>query len=514
MKQSKFSFLSYRTFAPPPAAMLTTLSVYLLVSLALAYIMPVAPLLGVAGAVAINLVVLFFLRSRLALPLYILVAGPSLALTLSRSGTLSRLYLGNLLFALVVGVWILQTVLPMRKSGKRLLELSLFAPITGLILVGISSIIYSRLSPDPRVIYTYPHSTVSINIVNLAELAVMIGLPMFLIIVPSVVRRISDARLATGAFVLVGSLFSLATICAGPLGLIGRASLLGNRRPTIFSLNSSTLGTLLVLFTTIAFGQALYATKLRIGMFWGLITLIFSVAVILAFGREAWIALFLAVMVMIGFRTQNWSAVLVLLVVPPLVATLITVLVPSVIDFFNSSKVYGSDRLIIWQDAISIWQRSPIFGVGAGNFQFFDRTYSIDKVGVAHNQYLEILAEMGVQGLLCFIWLLTAVGIRSLRGFATAKTRLGKSIALSQVAFFVTIVFGGFFEDFFLPSAAAGGGTGPFIEASYRWILLGLVLSIPNWEKVAGEFEHKTHQPDSRVIQQVEAETLLVPDIA
>src|SRR5438067_5637822 len=157
MKQKRVSFLATRSLAFPPAAVSITLSSYLALNVGLAYLMLLFPLFGLIGAVVINLIVLFFLRSRLALPLYLLVAGPSVALSLTSSGILSRLYIGNLLFVLVVGIWMLQTVLPGRKSGRMLLERGLLLPFTALIIVGLISIIYSRLFPDPNVAYTYPH---------------------------------------------------------------------------------------------------------------------------------------------------------------------------------------------------------------------------------------------------------------------------------------------------------------------------------------------------------------------
>ncbi|MHB8596662.1 MAG: O-antigen ligase family protein [Ktedonobacteraceae bacterium] len=500
MKQNKISFLPSGSFALPPAAITTMVIVYLALSIALAVIMPVNPVLGIVGAVAINLVMLFFLRSGLALPLYIILAGPSLGLALSHSGLLSRLFIGDLIFGLVFIVWVLQMVLPLRKSGQRFLDPMIMAPIGCLILVGLISIIYSRLAPDPKVIYTYPHSTVSISIVNLVELALLIGLPMILIIIPSMVTRLRDARWAIIAFAIVGWAYAIATNFAGPLGLLGHAALLGNRRPVIFGTTSSTLGTLSVIFAAVAFGQTLYAPKMKYRVIWGLSTLLFGVAVILSFGREAWVGLFLIVMVMGSFRVQNWSAIIIFILVTPLVLLLIIILLPGVTDFFNPAKVYGSDRFTIWQDAITIWQHSPIFGVGAGNYQFFDRTYGTDKVGIAHNQYLEILAEMGLQGLVCYIWLYVVIGVRSLKAFFSAKTRLAKSIALTQIGVFVTILFGGFFEDTFLPSAAAAGGLGPFVQSSYRWILLGLVLSIPNWTKEAEQAENDVDQLETTMM--------------
>ncbi len=224
----------------------------------------------------------------------------------------------------------------------------------------------------------------------------------------------------------------------------------------------------------------------------------------MTFGRESWIGLFLAVLIMVAFGTKNWLVLLVL-IIPP-----ILLLIPGVSDFFDPSKVYGVDRLKIWQDAYNIWLRSPYFGVGAGNYQFFDRFYGTDIVGLAHNQYLEVLAEMGLQGLICLIWLLVAVGIQTFKSFKEAKTNLGKSIALSYIGFYINIVFGGFFTGIFIPSSAARGGTAPFVEASYRWLLLGLMLSIPNWEKEVEETaEPRDAQPGNNLTELTEQE--LVP---
>jgi len=190
--------------------MSVVLITYLVLCVGLAYLMPFFPPLGLLGAIVINLVVLIFLQSRLALPFYILVAGPSVALSLASSGILSRLYIGNVLFLLVTGIWILQIVLPERKSGRVKLEPMLLAPLLALILIGLVSIIYSRLFPDPNVSYTYPNSTVSITITNLSEMALLIGLPFFLVLVPGVVRTVRDVRWVIGAYVCAGMMYALA----------------------------------------------------------------------------------------------------------------------------------------------------------------------------------------------------------------------------------------------------------------------------------------------------------------
>lgn len=471
---------SQRAIILPPAAMTTTIIVYLLLSMGLAVLMGVPsllPIAGLIGAVAINLIVLLFVRSEAALPLYLLVAGPSVALSLSSSGILSRLYLGNLLFFLLTFIWLIGKLLSQRKAGRWLLTPALLLPLLCIITIGVISIILSRLFPDPNVTYSFPHSTTSIWVVNAAEVMILIGLPLFLVVVPGVVHTTRHVRWVLVAYMIVGSLYALGTIFAAPLGLYSKEVILGVRRPQVFGEVSSGLGTMLVLFACIALCRAFYTTTRGARIIWGVLTAIFSVGVIMTIGRESWIALFLAFLTIVIIYTKNWK--LPLLVVIPLIPL---VLVSGATNFYDPSHVYGVDRLVIWQDAITIWQHSPIIGIGAGNYQFFDIAYGKDVVGIAHNQYLQVLAEMGVFGFVCLLWIMGATAWVSIRSFRQAKTALGKSLALAYLAYFVSIIFGGFFTSSFVPSAADGGGTAAFVSASYRWLLLGLVLSIPTWE--------------------------------
>jgi len=318
-------------------------------------------------------------------------------------------------------------------------------------------------------------------VVNSMEMVMLLGLPAIVLIAPGLVRTMRDVKLIVRSFVGVGLLYALGTIFAGPLRLLSQDAVLGYQRPLVFGETSSILGMLLVLFACITLGQALYARKPQASLGWWFCTLIFSCAVIMTFGRESWIGLGLSMLGMIGLRTKN---ILILFIVQ---ACLILLFIPGVSDFFNPEKVYGIDRLIMWQDAITIWQGHPLFGIGAGNYQFFDIAYGTDVGGVAHNQFLEVLAEMGVQGLLCLLWCLLAIARCTLKCYAAATTRQGKAIALAYIGYFITIIFGGFFAGSFLPSVAGAGGTYSMLWVSYPWLLLGLVLTIPRWEQSAYE---------------------------
>src|SRR5579875_1390665 len=215
LQTEEYGFFSFNRINLPPTAMTATLICYLLLTIGLAILMAVPilpPAVGLIGAIIINLIALLFVRSEVVLPLYLLVAGPSVALSLSGSGILSRLYIGNLLFFLIALIWFLVYLLPNRQAEQPLMPRSLLIPLLCLIGIGFISIVYSHLFPDPLVTYAFPHSTTSIYIVNAAELMLLIGLPMFLVVVPGLIRTPRHANWMLVAYCAIGLLYALGTI--------------------------------------------------------------------------------------------------------------------------------------------------------------------------------------------------------------------------------------------------------------------------------------------------------------
>lgn len=97
------------------------------------------------------------------------------------------------------------------------------------------------------------------------------------------------------------------------------------------------------------------------------------------------------------------------------IAILVIVVIPAqywqVVDetlaSFSNSQVAAKDsfskRLNFWDEALTLWQQSPIAGIGAGQF----RTITDE---VVHNAFLTILAENGFVGLILYgLWLVSIV---------------------------------------------------------------------------------------------------------
>ena len=132
----------------------------------------------------------------------------------------------------------------------------------------------------------------------------------------------------------------------------------------------------------------------------------------------------------------------------------------------------GRDQLI--RDGLGIWSRSPVLGVGPGNNYPYMLRYS--SLGTAHNQYVNILMELGAVGLLCF----AAFSFQALRMglglWRTARNPSHRALVLSWLGIFGGFLVGGFFGDFMLPSIR-NAGLELFAEFYVQWIVLGLIVS-------------------------------------
>jgi probable O-glycosylation ligase (exosortase A-associated) len=85
----------------------------------------------------------------------------------------------------------------------------------------------------------------------------------------------------------------------------------------------------------------------------------------------------------------------------------------SITSFEEDESAMG--RIRAWGVALQMWSDHPITGVGPRNFTLLYRRYSnTDEVHVAHNSYLQMLAETGLPGFLLFVSLL-AVGLLRLQ---------------------------------------------------------------------------------------------------
>ena len=87
------------------------------------------------------------------------------------------------------------------------------------------------------------------------------------------------------------------------------------------------------------------------------------------------------------------------------------------------------DRLILWNNTWKIVLDHPFLGVGAGNWQFVYPLYDGGKIVTPsasprrpHNDYLWIFSELGLPGILAFLWILGLALYRAFRLASGAET--------------------------------------------------------------------------------------------
>ena len=105
-------------------------------------------------------------------------------------------------------------------------------------------------------------------------------------------------------------------------------------------------------------------------------------------------------------------------------------------------------------------------------------------IGTPHNQYLNILVEFGIVGLVAWLVFLVAAWRTGLRIYRDATHPVHRSFALGWLGMFAGMVAGGVTGDFMIHSIR-NGGIELFSGYYLQWVLLGGLVAIPALERPA-----------------------------
>ncbi|MEW6041623.1 MAG: O-antigen ligase family protein, partial [Elusimicrobiota bacterium] len=182
------------------------------------------------------------------------------------------------------------------------------------------------------------------------------------------------------------------------------------------------------------------------------LSFIMIIALVFAFSRGALMALLFSIVVITAYKVRNTYKVLRAVIIFFIVLLLAFLLLPESYStkwlthkFFTP---HGSTRKIIWQTATRSFLDKPLTGWGPGNFEYayhkfkmpnrFDNVRYGKYTRFAHNEYLQFAVEMGIPGIISFLWL--ALSILKL-GYQKIKTvSSGDSNTLWRYATSLSIV--------------------------------------------------------------------------
>jgi O-antigen ligase len=108
--------------------------------------------------------------------------------------------------------------------------------------------------------------------------------------------------------------------------------------------------------------------------------------------------------------------------------------------------------------------------------------YSV--IDTPHNQYLNVLLETGLAGLVAFLALLIGCLRVGWRLYRTANSRFVEMFALGWLGYFAGMVAGGMTGDFILHSIR-NGGLELFTGFYLQWVMLGMLVGLDRLEASA-----------------------------
>jgi O-antigen ligase len=185
--------------------------------------------------------------------------------------------------------------------------------------------------------------------------------------------------------------------------------------------------------------------------FGAIVAPIMMLAIVQSLSRMGFVAMALSLLAMLFVYSmtelsprRRWFAVCVVV----LGMALSAVLMPTqrVVARLLQTGTEGSSltRVELWKSALNLWRHYPVFGSGAGSFEFVIPRYEVSPMSYtadfAHNDYLQGLAELGIVGFcvpLCFLVYMLILAIRSVR---FANSRAIRSLALACFGALVAIL--------------------------------------------------------------------------
>ncbi|HEX7972828.1 MAG TPA: O-antigen ligase family protein [Anaerolineales bacterium] len=157
---------------------------------------------------------------------------------------------------------------------------------------------------------------------------------------------------------------------------------------------------------------------------------------------------------------------------------------------FSGDNQYSlTTRLAAWQILAKIIQVSPLIGFGPSNYYWYTQLFPIlgyDVVFNSHNNYIDIIAEVGLIGLFCFFWFMGEVW----RMGWHLRTRVPEGFAQAYVygalGGLVGTLVAGMFGDWIIPFTYNIGLEG-FRGSVIAWIFLGGLLAIAQMVRRRGD---------------------------
>jgi O-antigen ligase len=278
------------------------------------------------------------------------------------------------------------------------------------------------------------------------------------------VRDLKWLRRITWAYVAIGALTLLVRSLLPELGISTRAWL-------------QSVGTVFYIWlVAIAFSQAVFNGELHRGwrlLLGGLVLMTLFVLLVSKFGdKSGWLSVLICIAAITGAR--SWRAGLALLAVAGGAALL-------AISGLVASDAYSiSTRSDAWSIILQLAKLSPLWGLGFANYYWYTPLFPIRGYAVSfnsHNNYVDIIAQMGLLGLIGFLWLFWELGRLGWQLRERVPAGFARAYVYGALGGLAGMLAAGMFGDWVLPFFYNVGLTG-FRTSMIGWLFLGGLVSL------------------------------------
>jgi len=339
-------------------------------------------------------------------------------------------------------VWLVKLIV---KKGVEFTSTSLDYPILLFSLIGLASVVIS---------YTSFYQAGK-GFSNLLEWFLAFYIAVHLLKRKEQVERMIKVWLGSAVAVICYGLFQL---IKNPNSLI----------TSFFTLNSF-LAQYLILIIPVVFSLFFFRKTKKEKIFLGIVFLLSWFILISTMERGAWLGIISGLLVMgIILRDKR-----ILIGFPSLLILSLLVSLPfrmQAVSIFWPS--YHLERIHCWRSCLSMIKEHPLTGVGLGNFRYFYPKYMLSGAEVkllhAHNIFFQVAVEMGIPGLLSFLWILFLFFKDA--GLSLQQNEYLRTVGAGLSVGIIAILITSFFHDIFHSRQIA----------TLIWYVIGTVTAIKN----------------------------------
>ena len=395
-------------------------------------------------------VVLTFLRW----PSLGLIAASLAGLVVPFSGP-SGLNVTMILVALLLGLWLLDMMV--RQRSIQFTPSRTVWPLLSLLVVAVISFGVGQL----------PWFTFALHAplgAQLGGLAIIVLSVCTFLLAANLIQNLRWLSRLTWAFLAIGavSLFVRSLLPAAGLPTQDLVQPVG----TVFY----------IWLVAMAFSQAVFNGDLHPGwrlVLGGLVLGTLFILFVLKFeDKSGWVSAFVCIAAIIGAR--SWRAGLALVPIAALSALYLWTGVVSTDEYSIST------RFDAWSIMAQIIKISPVLGLGFANYYWYTPLFPIRGYAVSfnsHNNYVDIVAQTGLVGLVCFLWLLWEVGRLGWRLRKEAPPGFAQAYVYGALGGLAGMAVAGMLGDWVLPFFYNLGLSG-FRSSMIGWLFLGGLVSI------------------------------------